>query len=71
MDVGSKAEIHKKVRELSQEYNIGVLMIIDDIPELIHNCNRIVLMHRGKFVEELDSIETTEDQIGDILKGFV
>ena len=71
VDVGSKAEIHKKVRELSQEYNIGVLMITDDIPELIHNCNRIVLMHRGKFVEELDSIETTEDEISDILKGFV
>ncbi len=70
VDVGSKVEIHKKVRELSQEHKIGVLMITDDIPELIHNCNRIVLMHRGKFVEEVDSVETTEDKISDILKGF-
>lgn len=28
-------------------------MISDDVPELIHNCNRLVMMHKGRFVEEL------------------
>ena len=71
VDIGSKAEIHKKVRELIKEQNIGVLMISDDIPELVHNCNRIIMMHKGRFTQELDSTEITEEHVSDILKGFV
>ncbi len=70
VDVGSKAEIHNKVRDMIKEQNIGVLMISDDIPELVHNCNRIIMMHKGAFVQELDSAEITEEHISDILKGF-
>lgn len=45
-------------------------MISDDVLELVQNCNRIVLMHRGRFVEEVNSAATSEEQVSDMLKTF-
>lgn len=70
VDVGSKAEIHHKIRDLAVQHGLAVLMISDDVPELVQNCNRIVLMHRGRFVEEVESAATSEDRIGETLKTF-
>ncbi len=42
VDVGSKAEIHRKIRELAVKNGLAVLMISDDVLELVQNCNRIV-----------------------------
>ncbi len=53
VDVGSKAGIHATIRGLAQGRGLGVLMISDDVPELAANCNRILLMHRGRLVAEL------------------
>ena len=53
VDVGSKAGIHATIRGLARECCLGVLMISDDVPELAANCNRILLMHRGRLVAEL------------------
>ena len=71
VDVGSKAEIHKIIRALAQKSNgLSVIMISDDVPELIQNCNRIVMMHKGRFVEELVATQTSEDEINAKLKSF-
>jgi simple sugar transport system ATP-binding protein len=71
VDVGSKAEIHKIVRALTrEEAQLSVIMISDDVPELIQNCNRIVMMHKGRFVEEWVTALTTEDEINAKLKSF-
>ncbi len=53
VDVGSKAGIHATIRNLARERGLGVLMISDDLPELAANCNRILLMHRGRLAAEL------------------
>ena len=53
VDVGSKAEIHRVIRALARERGLGVLMISDDLPELVSNCSRILVMHRGRLVSEL------------------
>lgn len=70
VDVGSKAEIHKKVRELVEAHGLAVLMISDDVLELAQNCSRVILMHRGQFVEELEGDAILEDVISDKLKSF-
>ncbi|AWK89513.1 sugar ABC transporter ATP-binding protein [Azospirillum thermophilum] len=68
VDVGSKAEIHRIIRGLARDKGLSVLMISDDVPELVQNCNRIIVMHRGRFVEELEAAATTEEQVADLLK---
>lgn len=70
VDVGSKAEIHRKIRELAVHHGLAVLMISDDVLELVQNCNRIVLMHRGRFVDERESAATSEEQVSETLKTF-
>lgn len=54
VDVGSKEEIHKRLRLLAAS-GVGVVIMSDDIPELVQNCNRVFVMHKGSFVRELDS----------------
>jgi simple sugar transport system ATP-binding protein len=70
VDVGSKAEIHRIIRRLAVERGLAVIMISDDVLELVQNCNRIVVMHRGRFVDTLRTAETSEQQISDMLTSF-
>ncbi|MDQ1081926.1 sugar ABC transporter ATP-binding protein [Pseudoroseomonas cervicalis] len=67
VDVGSKAGIHRKIRELARNHGLGVLMISDDLPELVDNCNRILVLHRGRLVEEVDAATTSEAALSDKL----
>lgn len=70
VDVGSKAQIHRKIRELAVESGLAVLMISDDVPELVQNCNRIIIMHRGRFVDEIGPESLHEDALNDRLKAL-
>jgi simple sugar transport system ATP-binding protein len=70
VDVGSKAEIHRKIRDLAAMQGLAVLMISDDLPELVENCNRIVVMHRGRFTAGMATRETTEAAVSDHLKAL-
>jgi simple sugar transport system ATP-binding protein len=71
VDVGSKAGIHRKIRDLAVSQGLAVLMISDDVPELVANCNRILLMHRGRFAEEIEARDTTEGAVDERLKALV
>jgi simple sugar transport system ATP-binding protein len=71
VDVGSKAGIHRKIRDLAASAGLAVLMISDDVPELVQNCSRIVLMHRGRLIEDLPTSEVTEALVADRLKALV
>ena len=70
VDVGSKAGIHRKIRDLAASNGLAVLMISDDVPELVQNCSRIVLMHRGRLIEDLPTSEVTEALVADRLKAL-
>jgi simple sugar transport system ATP-binding protein len=68
VDVGSKAEIHKRIRSIAQEGDLAVIMFSDDIHELVHNCNRIIIMHKNQFVDEIPASEAEENDINNRLK---
>lgn len=70
VDVGSKSGIHRLIRDLARERGLGVLMISDDLPELVEHCSRIVVMHRGRLVEELDAAATDEAALSDRLRAL-
>ncbi len=73
VDVGSKAGIHRTIRALAAERGLGVLMISDDLPELASNCNRILVMHRGRLVAELPGhapVPQRERELSDRLKAL-
>lgn len=63
IDIGAKEEIHRKIQELARD-GIGVIVISDDLSELCLNCNRILLIHRGRLIEEFDTERCDEQSLG-------
>ncbi len=46
VDVGAKQEIHNIIRTLANTGK-GVIVFSSELPEIVHLCDRIVLMHEG------------------------
>lgn len=68
VDVGSKATIHGIIHRMAREEGLAVLMISDDVPELVHNCNRVLTMVQGRITDELSGADLTEDALNDHLR---
>jgi ABC-type Mn2+/Zn2+ transport system ATPase subunit len=47
VDVGSKDTIYRLVQRLAEE-GLSVILVSDDLPELLQNCDRILLMKQGR-----------------------
>lgn len=68
VDVGSKATIHAIIHRMAKEEGLAVLMISDDVPELVHNCNRVLTMVQGRITAELSGDALTEDALNERLR---
>ncbi len=64
VDIGSKHDIHAILQKLAGE-GLGVIIISDDLPEIIQNCSRILVIREGKMVAEYDTQSVTEQMIID------
>jgi ABC-type sugar transport system ATPase subunit len=56
IDVRAKAEIHKLIGRLADE-GLGVLLISSDLPELLALSHRILVMHKGGVVGQIERPE--------------
>ena len=65
IDIGSKHTIHEIIRGLAEK-GMGIIMISDEIQEILDNCNRVLLMSKGKLIKEIeDSTTTTAEELFD------
>jgi len=62
VDVGSKDTIYRVIQSLS-EAGMGLIIVSDDLPELLQNADRILVMNSGRVVAEADATQTTEMQL--------
>jgi len=62
IDVGTKEEIHKLIRELAKN-GAGIIMISSDLPEILGASDRILVMYEGMVTGMLDNHNITEEQI--------
>lgn len=62
IDVGSKAEIYKLMRELNQQ-GTAILMISSELPEILGMSDRVLIMHEGCLMGELSHSEASEENI--------
>ncbi|HWR24023.1 MAG TPA: sugar ABC transporter ATP-binding protein [Feifaniaceae bacterium] len=60
VDIGSKTDIHSYARKLAQQ-GMGVVIISDDIPEVLDNCNRVLVMRKGRIVGSMETSELTPE----------
>ncbi|MEY2606199.1 MAG: ribose transport system permease protein, partial [Verrucomicrobiota bacterium] len=56
IDVGTKQEMYRLMRELTQA-GIAILFYSTDYEELIGMCDRVVVCYRGKLIRELEGAE--------------
>ena len=62
VDIGAKADIHARIRQLADQH-MGLLVISDDLPELVQLCHRILLMHRGRLIDGFQTNDCTEETL--------
>ena len=69
IDVGSKSEIHKLIRELARK-GYAVIVISSEMPEVLHVADRIVAMYQGRVMREFTAAEVTEDSLVQAISGI-
>jgi simple sugar transport system ATP-binding protein len=66
VDVGSKDTIYKIIQRLTakdaqgRSSGMGVIIISDDLPELLQNCDRILLMNKGRITQDFEAAQLNE-----------
>ena len=65
VDIGSKHDIHAILQKLARESGMGVIIISDDLPEVLQNCSRVLVLKDGKIVHEASTAGLTEKEILD------
>ncbi len=66
IDIGSKADIYAYTRQLAKN-GIGVIIISDDIPEVLQNCDRVLIMKKGRIVDEVRTAELDDATLSKML----
>ncbi len=68
IDVGSKAEIHRLMRELADQ-GTCILFISSEVQEISAVCDRILVMRSGKIAAEFERGASQEEVIRSMLQG--
>ncbi len=68
IDVGSKAEIHRIMRELAEQ-GTCILFISSEVQELIAVCDRILVMRAGKIAAEYGRGASQAEVVHSLLQG--
>ena len=69
MDVGVKADIIQLVRRLA-DAGKGVLMIASEFEELLGACDRILVMRRGRLIDERAADATDLHELTALASGL-
>jgi len=69
IDVAAKVAIHGFLRELAAT-GVGIIVISDEVAEVHGNCNRVLVMHRGRLRQEFCAPGITAEQIQESIEGI-
>ncbi len=62
VDVGAKAELYRLMDRLRRE-GMSMILTSSELPELLTNCDRILILSEGRLTGELSREEATEQRI--------
>jgi ABC-type sugar transport system ATPase subunit len=52
--------IHEIIRDFARK-GVGIILISDEIPEVRHHCNRMLVMREGKIAAEIEDVRNTSE----------
>ncbi|MDR0362272.1 MAG: sugar ABC transporter ATP-binding protein [Planctomycetota bacterium] len=67
IDVGAKSALYETIRD-SARNGMAILMISDEMPELLSNCDRIYVMRNGRMIREFDAQKIGESDLRNALE---
>lgn len=70
IDVGAKAEIYRLLQDLKRR-KVGIILVSSDLEEVVHVCDRVIVMHRGELVRELQGKDVRPETIMHFATGGV
>jgi len=62
VDVGARLEIYKLMQRLKEDGK-AILMISSDLPEILTQADRVLIMARGRIAGELSAREASEEKV--------
>jgi rhamnose transport system ATP-binding protein len=62
IDIATKAEVHQLLAQLAAD-GVAILMISSELPEVLQNGDRILVMREGRLTAEYPHEEATEEKI--------
>lgn len=62
IDVGAKREIYEIMQQLASE-SMTIVIVSSELPELIGQCDRILVLYQGRISGEFKGSEATEEMI--------
>jgi ribose transport system ATP-binding protein len=68
IDVSTKQEIHKLLRQLAEQGK-GILVISSDLPEALHISDRIAVMRKGHITGIIPCTEASEESVMELAAG--
>ena len=70
IDVGAKYEIYQLIQRLAKEGK-SVIMVSSEMPELLGVCTRILVMSGGRLAGEVDTDNTSQEEIMTLAAKYV
>lgn len=68
VDIGSKDTIYRAIQALAEQ-GMALVIVSDDLPELIQNCDRILMMRNGRPSGEFKAASTSEAELYEGMLG--
>ncbi|MCD8352234.1 MAG: sugar ABC transporter ATP-binding protein [Planctomycetaceae bacterium] len=67
IDVGAKSAIYETIEQNARD-GMAVIIISDEIPELLANCDRILVMGGGRVTGEVAAAEASEEKLQEMME---
>ena len=65
VDIGAKFDIYELVKKLARK-GLTVIIISDDLPEVLTNCNRVMVMQSGRLAATLSTQGLEENRLAEL-----
>ena len=70
VDVGTKDEIYKIMRQITEEKRIAIVLVSSELEELVKCANRVISIYKGRIFGELESSQITMERLLSLVIGI-